>query len=137
MGPASWLNPDGLPLRAAARHLYALRALQLAAIARAALSNSLHHAEARRIRVRLAAEGPDVVLEVGDDGRGFDPLRAGEGLGLTTMRQRAERLGARWEIESAPGRGTTVRVRLAAGPPGSPPPLGTVDPGCPVLRTPA
>jgi signal transduction histidine kinase len=53
------------------------------------------------------------VLEVDDDGRGFDPSRpAGAGQGLGNLRERAQALGGRVEIASAPGQGTRVRVTI-------------------------
>gem|GEM_PF-6957682 len=64
--------------------------------------------------VQLFAEGSDLLLEIRDNASDFDPDKVDEGLGLTSLRQRAARLGARLEIESAPGRGTIVRVRLPA-----------------------
>jgi signal transduction histidine kinase len=58
------------------------------------------------------------VLEIVDDGIGFDPdapgLRARR-LGLTSMEERAESIGGRLEIRSAPGAGTTVRLEVGAG----------------------
>ncbi len=77
-----------------------------------ALNNSVRHAQARRIVVRLTASG----VEVTDDGVGFDPQRAdlrSRHLGLTSMEERARELGGRLEIRSAPGTGTTVRLELA------------------------
>ena len=60
--------------------------------------------------------GPDgLQATVADDGAGFDPsdprIRARR-LGITSMEERAERLGGRLEIDSAPGRGTTVALRV-------------------------
>jgi signal transduction histidine kinase len=59
-----------------------------------------------------------VLLEVEDDGVGFDPtapgLRAAH-LGLTSMEERAQRVGARLEVRSAPGAGTTVRLEASDG----------------------
>jgi signal transduction histidine kinase len=82
-------------------------------IAQEALANAVNHAGAERIGVRLARDGGRRVLEVADDGAGFDPsdpeLRSRR-LGLTSMEERAARLGARLEIRSAPGSGTTVRL---------------------------
>lgn len=88
------------------------QALQLAAMTREALSNSLRHAEARRINIRLAAQGSEAVLEIRDDGRGFRPQDSTEGVGLKSLRRRAELLRARLAIESIPGQGTCVRVRF-------------------------
>ena len=84
-------------------------------IAQEALQNAIKHAGATRIGVRLVAEDGLLVLEVEDHGVGFDPdghdIRA-RSLGLTSMQERAERLGGRLAIASAPGRGTTVRLEL-------------------------
>ncbi|MBK9137931.1 MAG: sensor histidine kinase [Verrucomicrobia bacterium] len=98
------------------------QALQLAAVVREALSNSLRHADARRITVRLAAEGQTAVLEVRDDGRGFDPRQPIHGLGLKSLRRRAELLRGRLDLESAPGKGTLVRLRLNPERAATPPP---------------
>ncbi|HZA75581.1 MAG TPA: GAF domain-containing sensor histidine kinase [Acidimicrobiales bacterium] len=93
---------------------------QILRIAQEAVTNALHHADAKRVRVTLGAEaGPDgnkaLVLRVGDDGRGFDPtaraVRARR-LGLTSMNERAASLGGSLTITSAPGEGTTVELRM-------------------------
>jgi signal transduction histidine kinase len=85
---------------------------ELLGIAQEALGNALRHSEARHIAVELDATS-GLVLRVRDDGKGFDSNEvAGRGLGLTTMRERALRIGGRIEILSAEGRGTTVEVRL-------------------------
>jgi signal transduction histidine kinase len=86
-------------------------------IAQEALTNAVRHAGAKHVGVRLGADGGSVVLEVSDDGVGFEPsdpeLRSRR-LGLTSMEERAARLGGRLEIRSAPGAGTTVRLEAAA-----------------------
>ncbi|MDK2931690.1 MAG: two-component system, NarL family, nitrate/nitrite sensor histidine kinase NarX [Bacillota bacterium] len=75
----------------------------------------------RQVRVSFAVRPGEVELTVEDDGRGFDPVRpvgattqesGGEGFGLGIMRERAEAVGGRLEIRSAPGRGTKVMVRV-------------------------
>jgi signal transduction histidine kinase len=84
-------------------------------IAQEALQNALRHAGAERVDVRLDDEGGRLVLTVADDGRGFDPARAGlrgRRLGLTSMEERADALGGRLEVVSAPGAGTTVRLEV-------------------------
>ncbi|MCW5551371.1 MAG: sensor histidine kinase [Verrucomicrobiae bacterium] len=89
------------------------QALQLAGFAREALSNSLRHAKAKRIRVRLVAEATEVVLEVSDDGLGFDPaIESGKGFGLASLRRRTANLCGTLDLESAASRGTTVGVRF-------------------------
>jgi signal transduction histidine kinase len=87
-------------------------------IAQEALQNALRHAEAKRIAVRLRGDDAGLVLEIEDDGAGFDPDAPGlrsRRLGLTSMEERAERLGGWLEIRSAPGAGTTVRLEVGAG----------------------
>jgi signal transduction histidine kinase len=81
-------------------------------LAREALSNVGRHAGAATCRVSLYRTEDGVVLEVDDDGRGFDPARTGGGHGLRNLRERAAALGGRAEITSAPGEGTRVRVTI-------------------------
>jgi len=83
-------------------------------IAQEALNNALKHAAANSVTVTIRAEGDALEVQVVDDGTGFDPLaaRSGGGLGLITMRERAEKMGGRLEVDSAPGRGTRVAVTL-------------------------
>jgi two-component system, NarL family, sensor kinase len=82
-------------------------------IAQEALLNARKHAEAEELALSLGRDpsGRALVLEVRDDGCGFDPSRPARGhFGLHTMRERAEACGGRLELESAPGRGTTLRA---------------------------
>jgi signal transduction histidine kinase len=92
------------------------RDLELFRIVQEALQNALRHAHASRIVVRLHSEDGRLVLDVEDDGVGFDPdapeLRSRR-LGLTSMEERAQRVGARLEIRSAAGSGTTVHLETA------------------------
>jgi signal transduction histidine kinase len=91
--------------------------------AQEALQNAAKHAGARSVRVRLHRQKDQAVLEVTDDGTGFDvaavpatgdAVTAGgpTGFGLSGMRERAELLGGRLELTSSPGRGTTVRLTI-------------------------
>jgi PAS domain S-box-containing protein len=79
-------------------------------IAQEALNNILKHAEATSVIVRLKANNEQAELEVTDNGRAFEPtsLGNGGGIGLTSMRERAERLGGSLTISSKPGEGTQV-----------------------------
>jgi signal transduction histidine kinase len=80
-------------------------------LAREALSNVSRHAQAETCRVSLYQDEDGRVLEIDDDGRGFDPVSLrGTGQGLRNLRERAERLGGRAHIDSTPGQGTRVRV---------------------------
>lgn len=81
-------------------------------IVQEALNNALKHAAANVVTVTIHAGDEMVGIEVVDDGAGFDleTASAGAGMGLTTMRERAEKMRARLQVESILGQGTTVRV---------------------------
>lgn len=87
-------------------------------IVQEAVSNAARHSGARKVRIVLDFGPTAVVTEVRDDGTGFDPAgfhqpqESGRGLGLLGMRERAELFGGDVDIESGPGKGTTVRVRI-------------------------
>jgi signal transduction histidine kinase len=88
----------------------------LVRIAQEALSNVAKHARARRVGVTLSYIDDEIVLDVRDDGAGFDsgtPPRS-TSFGLRGMRQRAERLAGLLTIETEQGAGTAVSVRLPA-----------------------
>ncbi len=82
-------------------------------IAQEALNNVLKHAHAMTVTVTLTQQEHLVCLEVADDGVGFDPVRACEAgcLGLHGMKERAQELGAEFEIISQLGSGAKVIVR--------------------------
>jgi len=78
-----------------------------------ATTNAARHAGATSVRVALATDAERATLVVRDDGAGFDPdAVTGSALGILGMRERAELLGGRFALESAPGPGTEVRVEL-------------------------
>jgi PAS domain S-box-containing protein len=83
-------------------------------IAQEALHNVVKHAAARQVRLEVRRhESGGVRLRVEDDGKGFDPARVLDGhLGLTGMRARADRIGARFACTSGPGQGTAIEVTL-------------------------
>jgi signal transduction histidine kinase len=88
---------------------------ELLRIAQEAVSNAVRHARPHAIRITMTDETAHWVLAVEDDGRGMEQrpeLYAREGFGLTSMRQRASAIGGEWQIESQPGAGTRVSVRL-------------------------
>ena len=80
-------------------------------IAQEALTNAMRHAEASEVDVSLACSGDELVLSVKDNGRGF-PENVRVGGGLTGMRERAMLIGASLELDSAPGEGVGVTLRL-------------------------
>ena len=88
-------------------------AAEVVQLAREALSNVSRHAQATTCRLSLFQEGGTVVLEVDDDGQGFDPATARPGgQGLGNLRARAQALGGQVELDSRLGEGTRVRVQL-------------------------
>jgi len=88
---------------------------QLYAIGREALANVERHAGASEASVLVEAHRGQIVLEVRDNGRGFDPAAEHPGhFGLDSMRTRARDIGGRIAITSAPEGGTLVRVSVAA-----------------------
>jgi signal transduction histidine kinase len=96
-------------------------------IVQEALNNIVKHARASEARVSLRQNSQYVVLSVTDNGVGFDtaakPIMGGYGMGTTTMRERAEAIGARLHLQSVPGEGTQVTVELQWPPPATSPGL--------------
>lgn len=76
-----------------------------------ALANVRRHAAARQVVVRLGANAHGAAVDIVDDGAGFDAGRQ-QGFGLAGMRRRVEQVGGSVDVDSAPGRGTRVRVRI-------------------------
>jgi signal transduction histidine kinase len=91
---------------------------QLIQITREALSNSARHSGASRAHIRLTQDTGGLLLEIDDNGRGFDPagVRGGDHQGLINMRDRATSMGGQLEVHSAPGSGTRISVRLPRSP---------------------
>ncbi len=81
-------------------------------VAADALGNIARHARAHRVSVHLGVEHNRVVLDVADDGVGFESGRAMDGFGLRNMRERAFAVGGLLRVETAPRRGTRVRLEL-------------------------
>ncbi len=101
--------PQPLPSLSAATEVAAYRIVQ------EALMNVVRHASARSCQIRLACPTPQtLIVEVSDDGVGL-PLAARAGVGLRSMRERAEELGGTWDLESASGEGTRVVAHLPVG----------------------
>jgi len=109
-------NGTGLPFSAPAAN----RDLRLSVdtrrdvylIFKEALNNAARHSGGSRVHVSLDSDGTALVVSVVDDGGGFDPGAEDQGNGLASMRRRAERLGAKFDISSRPGVGTTVRLEV-------------------------
>ena len=102
------LEPDAIDAPAA---------LCLFRVTQEALQNIARHSAARHVQVSLTRSATKVELSITDDGNGFDPEKAhlgGGGLGLQSIRERVRMANGRLVIDSAPGRGTTVWVSVAA-----------------------
>ena len=82
-------------------------------IAQEALFNALRHAHATEVSVRLTTTGRSVVLDIIDNGVGFDATaEVRHGLGITSMRDRATAAGGTLRLESAQGSGTVLRLEV-------------------------
>ena len=85
-------------------------------VAQEAVTNAVRHAGANKAELSLRRAGDRVELTVRDDGRGFDPETLEPGIGIAGMRDRCALLGGELAVDSAPGRGTTVRASLRLSP---------------------
>ncbi len=90
--------------------------MDLLRICQEAMVNALRHADPSKIQIQLIYEPSKVELRVLDNGQGFDPRapKNTHGFGLTNMRERAQRLGGQFTVESEPGRGTRIIVAVGA-----------------------
>src|SRR5215207_1844046 len=77
-----------------------------------ALQNAAKHSHAARVVVRVRRVAGNVELVVSDDGDGFSPLSVATGSGLANLRDRAESAGGSLSVDSQPGRGTVISVRI-------------------------
>jgi signal transduction histidine kinase len=87
-------------------------------IVQEALNNIHKHAKAKKVGVLLDKRDGSIILNIEDDGIGFNPKsekNRGKGLGLVGMQERAALVGGSVEIESAPKKGTTIYVRVPIG----------------------
>ncbi|MEU5289075.1 sensor histidine kinase [Streptomyces sp. NPDC020755] len=108
--------PTGFATNGTVRPLHADLEATLFRVAQEALANITKHARAGKVGITLSYMEEMAVLDVIDDGVGFDPpaaeavagIRDGNGLGLVGMRTRLERVAGTLEVESAPGEGTAI-----------------------------
>jgi PAS domain S-box-containing protein len=97
----------------AAKKLALDAALALYRIAQEALNNVVKHACAKTVHIDISARDNEIVLVVSDDGHGFDAAAAPRGRwGMSTMRERAEAVGGRFNVDSAPGAGTRIVAEI-------------------------
>lgn len=117
-----WEEMSGVKVRvdiAGGLQLRPTHELQLVRIVQEALTNVRKHAKASRASVEIRREGDRIVATISDDGAGFNASARGRSefpqFGLSTMRERAESIGALLSISSSPGAGTQVRFELPLG----------------------
>ena len=79
------------------------------------ITNAVKHAAARRLQVSVIESADAVQIHVSDDGIGFDPGARADGFGLIGMRDRVALVRGTLSVDSRPGRGTTLRVRIPVG----------------------
>lgn len=119
---AEWLHMRGSQITGTALH-FELRGevppldddvpFQILRITQEAVNNALAHAAAQHVHVRIYARSHELLLEIQDDGRGFDPkvLRQGR-FGLNSQQERAQKISAELRITSPPDNGTRVTLRV-------------------------
>jgi two-component system sensor histidine kinase UhpB len=81
-------------------------------IAQEQLNNILKHAEASSVEIMLEVDEEEIVLNITDDGKGFDPAEERHGVGIRNITSRAELYNGKVEIETAPGIGCSLKVRM-------------------------
>jgi ligand-binding sensor domain-containing protein/signal transduction histidine kinase len=85
-------------------------------VAREAVYNAVHHAQPQVVSIRVSFEADNMSMQIVDDGCGFDPVEVlaerTANFGLVGMRERVEHAGGRFDVQSAPGRGTQLSVEL-------------------------
>jgi signal transduction histidine kinase len=89
-------------------------------IAQEGLTNVVRHSQASNFNLIVEKNGQDFLLTIEDDGIGFDPTALGtkngkRHLGLISMKERAEMLGGGFDVYTAPGKGTLIRVSIPTG----------------------
>ncbi len=102
----------------AERQLGATQNIALFRIAQEALTNCAKHAQAQAVVVELGIGATHTQLSISDNGVGFDPggiNQMSRGLGLLSMQERSDAIGGTWHVESAPGIGTRISVRVESG----------------------
>lgn len=116
-----WSVQTGIPVDLQIRderatHLTPEAEVQLIRIIQEALTNVRKHAGAAHAWVRFEMEGDRALVTVADEGKGFDmalpPKRAGRSFGLESMQERAQSIGGSLEVQSLPGKGTSIIARL-------------------------
>ena len=86
--------------------------IQLYRMVQSGLKNTIKHAKATEVDVKMVADGKKISLEIKDNGIGFDPNEERKGIGLKNLRSRIQKISGKLEIRSAPGKGTSLHIRI-------------------------
>ena len=84
-------------------------------VAQEALANIAKHSKAHQVSVRLEQDLNNIILEISDDGKGFKLNKVQQGFGLTSMRERLEGIGGKFEMQSIPNKGTLITASISLG----------------------
>ena len=87
----------------------------IVSVVKESVSNALRHSQARTIDVRVACDGTRLLVNIADDGAGFDPDAEHGGLGLRNLARRVTAVGGEYVLDTAPGKGTVVSVWFPLG----------------------
>lgn len=102
------LEVEGEPVQ-----LPLMKVIQIYRILQELITNTLRHAQATTMRIRMQYQKRSLVIQVEDDGHGYDPRElSNAGIGLRNIQGRLQTLGARWENLSAPGQGAAYRIEI-------------------------
>ena len=93
-------------------HLARPVAEDLLRIVQQAVDNALKHARANSVHIEITFKKKEVCLQIKDDGKGFDVRKTRRGVGLASMRERAQQIGGKFTLTSKPGKGTRVEVSV-------------------------
>ena len=87
---------------------------ELYRISQEALNNVVKHAKAHSITVKILFEKRGLLMEIWDDGKGFDPITASHsrGMGLRGIKERAQKIHGELSVNSVPGKGTTILIEV-------------------------
>ena len=115
-----WSTASGVPVQVKLeeQNLGSERSLVIYRLVQEALTNIAKHARAGQVSVTLTTENglaavrPHIIVEVRDNGRGFESAQRSQGHGLAGMRFRVSSIGGQLTVESAPDKGTCIRARL-------------------------
>ena len=76
------------------------------------LQNAIKHSEGKNFFVNFERNGNNLIVEMGDDGKGFDLEKERKGIGMRNISSRVEKLNGKWQIESKPNVGTTIKLEI-------------------------